>query len=158
MEIYILRHGIAEEGRAGFPDAERVLTDTGREKLQAVLGRAHAAGVKPSLILTSPYRRASQTARIAGHMLGCNQIAETEALQPGSTPGAAWQAIRDHRSQDSLLLAGHEPLLSSTVAFLLGVRELRLDFKKAGLVRIDLDSFSGNPHGVLKWMLTPGLV
>ena len=58
MEIYVLRHGIAEEPKAGAPDSARALTDTGRERLRAVLEHAHEAGVKPSLILTSPYRRA----------------------------------------------------------------------------------------------------
>ena len=70
MEIYILRHGIADEGKAGAPDSERALTDPGREKLRAVLEQAHAAGVGPSLILTSPYKRALQTAHMAGQILG----------------------------------------------------------------------------------------
>jgi len=37
MEIYVLRHGIAEEPKAGAPDSARALTDTGRERLRAVL-------------------------------------------------------------------------------------------------------------------------
>jgi len=34
MEIYLLRHGIAEDG---YPDPQRALTDEGREKLRKVL-------------------------------------------------------------------------------------------------------------------------
>lgn len=41
MEIYILRHGIAEDAGAGVPDSERALTDAGREKLRRVLDRAN---------------------------------------------------------------------------------------------------------------------
>ena len=153
-----MRHGIAEERAAGAPDAERALTDTGREKLRAVLERARAAGAKPSLILTSPYRRAQETARIAGHLLGCGQIVKCEALTPESSPESVWEAIRAYRREDSVLLAGHEPLLSATVAFLLGAPALRVDLKKAGLVCVEQESFSGTPRGVLKWMLTPRLV
>jgi len=158
MEIYILRHGIAEDAKAGMPDAERALTENGREKLHAVLEQAHEAGAKPSLILTSPYRRAAQTARIAGHILGCGKILETEVLTPSSTPKAVWEAICSRRREGALLLAGHEPLLGMTVGYLLGAPAMRVDLKKAALVRIDQEVLSGTPRGVLKWMLTPRLV
>jgi len=36
MEIYLLRHGIAEDGRPGLKDADRALTPDGREKLRLV--------------------------------------------------------------------------------------------------------------------------
>ncbi|MGA2136294.1 MAG: phosphohistidine phosphatase SixA [Bryobacteraceae bacterium] len=158
MEIYLLRHGIAEDAKAGVPDAERALTDAGREKLHAVLEQAQAAGARPTLILTSPYRRAMQTARIAGHVLGCNKIVETEALTPHATPKAVWEAICGGRREDALLLAGHEPLLGTAIGYLLGAPSLRVDVKKAALVRIDQEFFTGPPRGVLKWMLTPRLV
>jgi phosphohistidine phosphatase len=158
MEIYILRHGIAEEAKAGAPDAERALTGTGREKLRAVLERAREAGVKPSLILTSPYRRALQTAHMAGQVLGCNKIVESEILAPGAAPKAVWDAICARRREPALLIAGHEPLLGMTVGYLLGVPALHVDLKKAALVRIDQESFGGAPRGILKWMLTPRLV
>ena len=158
MEIYILRHGIAEEAKAGVPDAERALTDTGREKLRAVLEQARHGGLKPSLILTSPYRRALQTAHIAGQVLGCHKIVESEILVPGSAPKAVWDAICARRREPALLIAGHEPLLGMTVGYLLGVPALQVDLKKAALVRIDQESFGGAPRGILKWMLTPRLV
>jgi phosphohistidine phosphatase len=158
MEIYILRHGIAEEPRPGVPDPARPLTETGRQKLQRVLERARIADVKPALILTSPYRRAAETARIAGQVLGCDNIVESPVLEPGSKPEEIWNAIRENRRETAVLLAGHEPLLGLTVAYLLGVRALQVDLKKAALVRMDQESFSGAPHAVLKWMLTPRLV
>ncbi len=43
MEIYLLRHGIAEDGRTGQADGERALTSEGREKLRRVLKRAAGA-------------------------------------------------------------------------------------------------------------------
>lgn len=158
MEIYILRHGIAEEPKSGAPDADRALTDIGREKLRAVLEQAREAGVRPSLILTSPYKRAQQTAHMAGQVLRCNKITEAPVLVPGSSPKAVWEAVCAHRREPALLLAGHEPLLGMTVGYLLGVPALQVDLKKAALVRIDQESFSGAPRGVLKWMLTPRLV
>jgi len=157
MEIYILRHGIAEDAKKGMSDSERALTDAGREKLSAVLKRARAADVKPTLILTSPYRRAKQTAEMAGEALECDHIVESEALVPDSSPKAVWDDIRTKKREGAILLAGHEPLLSMTVGYLLGVPALQVDLKKGALVRIDQSSPTGTPHGVLKWMLIPRL-
>ena len=159
MEIYLLRHGIAEDRAASGRDADRRLTDEGRDKLRKVLERAHAAGVSPSLILTSPYRRALETAEIAARELGYSEkLMRTEALVPHSTPRNVWQELRQHRDETAVLLAGHEPLFSSTVAYLLGSTREMVDFRKAALVRIDVGSLGPEPYGVLQWMLTAGVV
>src|SRR5438105_3235943 len=110
MEIYVLRHGIAEDGQAGQPDAERMLTAEGKKKLRNVLRVAAKAGVAPSLILTSPYRRALQTAEIAAEVLDYKgDLLRTKALEPGSEPRAVWEEIRVHKDEASILVAGHEP-------------------------------------------------
>ena len=62
MHVYILRHGIAEDERPGVGDAERALTVDGRRKLRYVLKSVAEAGSRPSLIMTSPLKRAVQTA------------------------------------------------------------------------------------------------
>jgi hypothetical protein len=41
------------------------------------------------------------------------------------------------------------------VAYLLNAPSLRVEMKKAALVRIDLESLRAAPHGVLRWMLLP---
>ena len=69
MEIYLLRHGIAADAKPGQSDASRALTEEGREKLARVLGRAGKAGMSPSLILSSPLRRAIETAEVAAQTL-----------------------------------------------------------------------------------------
>ena len=54
MQIYLLRHGIAEDPQSGRPDSERALTSEGRDKLRRVLKRARTADLDPGLILSSP--------------------------------------------------------------------------------------------------------
>ena len=156
MEIYLLRHGIAETARPGQPDAERALTGEGRDKLRRVLQRARAAGLKPAAILSSPYRRAMETAAVAKEALGYGgEIERAEALVPNASPFDAWEEIRSHKSESSILVASHEPLMSSLAAFLLGSPALQVDMKKAALVRVDCDRLGPQPKGVLKWMITP---
>ena len=158
MEIYLFRHGIAEDGQAGNSDSERSLTPEGKKKLRAVLRVAADAGMRPSLILSSPYRRALQTAQIAAEVLKYDgEVVRTRTLEPSSHPDAAWDEIRVHKDEQQILLAGHEPLFSALTAYLLGCSGLQIDFKKGGLACIEIDRFTGAPHGVLKWYLTPKL-
>jgi len=158
MEIYILRHGIAEDGQAGHPDADRALTAEGKKKLRTVLRAAAKAGVAPTLILTSPYRRALQTAEIAAEVLDYKgDLLRTKALQPGSEPRAVWEEIRVHKDEANILLTGHEPLFSRLTAYLLASPNLAVDFKKGAMACVDLDRFPDEPHGALRWMLTPKL-
>jgi phosphohistidine phosphatase len=158
MQIYLLRHAIAENARPGQADAERALTNEGREKLRRVLKRAAAAGVAPDEILSSPLRRAVETADVAAELLGYQgQVVKTRALGLDASPYDAWEEIRTRKDQRAILLASHEPLMSNLVAFLLDSPALQVDMKKAALVRVDCDRFGPQPRGVLKWMLTPGV-
>jgi len=158
MEIYLLRHGIAEDRSASGSDADRRLTEEGRAKLRRVLERAHAAGVNPSLILSSPLRRAIETAEIAARELGYEgKILRAEALEPDSSPQKVWDEIRKHREEAAVLVAGHEPLFSSTVAWMLGATRDMVHFRKGALVRLDVESLGAAPAAVLEWMLIPKL-
>ena len=158
MKIYILRHGIAEEGHAGQPDSERALTPEGKKKLRNVLRTAAAAGIIPSLILTSPYRRALQTAQLAAEALNYKgDLLQIKALEPASSARAVWDEIRAHKDQPEILLSGHEPLFSGLTAFLLNCPNLQIDFKKGAIACVEIDRFAAEPHGVLKWLLTPKL-
>src|ERR1700682_1760403 len=112
MQMYILRHGIAEDAAPGGSDADRALTREGKEKLRRVLQCAHAAGVRPSLIMTSPLQRALETAELPAYTLTVKRhFTKTSTLSPRSSPQRVWTEVRGHAT-DHLLIAGHEPLLS----------------------------------------------
>src|SRR5579883_1178527 len=103
MQVLLLRHGIAEDGHAGQSDAERALTNEGRKKLRQVLQRAATAGVQPDLILSSPLKRALQTAEIAKRVLKYHgDILQTRVLAPGGSVEQVWEEIRLHRDQNSV--------------------------------------------------------
>ena len=158
MEVYLLRHGIAEERSESGKDSDRRLTDEGRAKLRGVLERAHAAEVRPTLILSSPLRRALETAEIAAHQLGYEgKIVRTPALAPESSPQNVWNTIREHGEQESILLAGHEPLFSAAMAHFLGSTRAMVQFRKGALARIDFHVLGSVPVGALQWMITAKL-
>jgi phosphohistidine phosphatase len=156
MEIYLLRHAAAEDAPPGMKDADRALTPEGREKLKRVLKRAKHVGVEPGVILSSPYRRALETAEMAAEVLGYKRkVVLTEALVPNASPHDVWQEIRSRKDEAAILLSSHEPLMSATVSLFLGNPAMLVDMKKSALVRLDCDRFGPEPRGILKWMLTP---
>jgi phosphohistidine phosphatase len=158
MEIYILRHGIAEPARPGQADASRRLTAEGKEKLLRILTCARKAGVAPDVLLASPYKRAIETAELAREILKVSMpIIEAKALTPMEAAERAWEEIRIHRDARQILLAGHEPQLSSLACYLIGAPGGRVEMKKGALARIDVESRGPRPSGVLVWLLTAKL-
>jgi phosphohistidine phosphatase len=158
MDVLLLRHGVAEDGKPGMDDSSRALTRDGRAKLRLLLEQVAAAKVVPSLILSSPLLRAVQTAEVAARVLGYrSDILQTRVLEPGSSPEAVWEEIRTHRDSSSLLLVGHNPLFSQTASFLLDSPHLQIDFKKGALLKVEFEGFPSRPRGILRWYLTPKL-
>ena len=156
MELYLMRHGIAEDGLAGESDSLRKLTREGREKVAAVVATARRGGMDPSLILSSPYLRAMQTARLVAERLGYEgKIVTSDTLVPHSSPEDVWRELRVYGDERSILLSSHEPLIGSTVGYLLNCPSLALEVKKASVICIELPQTRGVPRGVLQWMITP---
>jgi phosphohistidine phosphatase len=158
MQVYLLRHGAAEEDRSGLSDADRALTQDGRRKLRQTLQTASQADVRPTLILTSSLKRAVETAEIAQEVLGYKgELLRTEALLPGSSVEDVWDEIRVHANETAIVLVGHNPLFADLAGYLLGAPELHVDVKKGSLLRIDFESLSSQPKGILRWFLVAKL-
>lgn len=158
MDLYLLRHAIAEDGQLGQPDESRALTGEGIDKLKRVLAVAAAARVRPALILSSPYVRARQTAEIARERLGVARAIEfNTAFTPDADPVEAWNEIRNYREEPSLLIASHNPLCARLLPFLLNAPALSVDYKKAALAHVSLPAPGLQPRGTLEFFLSPKL-
>jgi phosphohistidine phosphatase len=124
--IWLLRHGDAEDGS---PDAERPLTDKGREQARAVGAALKALGVELDACLTSPKVRAADTARIACEPLGVEPQQEPK-LAGGPFDAQALAAGLG----DDVLLVGHDPDFSMAVHSLTGAQ---VRMKKGGLAGVE---------------------
>ncbi len=139
-------------------DADRQLTSEGKRKLRETLRILTNADVAPTLILSSPLVRAVQTAELARELLKTkNAVLLTKALSPNSTVEQVWEELRVHRDETELMLVGHEPLFSRLSAYLLGATDLKIDFKKGAVLRVDFDSFGHQPRGTLRWFFVSRL-
>jgi phosphohistidine phosphatase len=126
--IYLLRHGDAEDGEGDGDDAARRLTPKG-ERQARVAGRALAAlGAKIDACLASPRTRAAETARLA-----CEQL-EIEPEVAAELGGGDFDALTLAAGRGNILLVGHEPDFSATVARLTGAR---VKMRKGGLAIVD---------------------
>ena len=133
MELLIFRHGPAEPRGGDRPDADRALTHDGRTKTRlAAQGLARIVD-RPGVILTSPKRRARETACILGEFFDL-PIETADALaQEDPQP---IEKLLKTREEDAVAIVGHEPTLSRLAERLLGVppREGELELKKAAAI------------------------
>jgi phosphohistidine phosphatase SixA len=117
-------------------DAERPLTARGRERGDAVMARL-AKWARPTRLVSSPYRRAAETAELfRAHLDDPPALATTNALVPDAT-WEAWTAYlaAAHYGRDDVLVAfGHEPSIGEIAARHLGLPAGSVPFKKAGFV------------------------
>jgi len=156
MEIYILRHGIAvDRGTPGYKkDGDRPLTEDGVQKIRQVAEAMLAMELKFDLILSSPYVRAAETAKIVAGELD-EEVTFTEFLLPDGNPLELIREINDNKPQ-SVLLVGHEPDLSRLISLLIsGDSEAAIELKKGGLSKLTAEKLMFGPCATLHWLLTP---
>jgi phosphohistidine phosphatase len=140
MRLLIVRHAIAlPRDTPGVPDPERPLTPRGRRRFEdAAQGLARVLP-RPDALLTSPWKRARQTADILAAAFGRLEPKETPALAGGSVDALA-RELADYPEDATVALVGHEPWLSELLARLLGSsEEQRLEFKKGGVALVDVE-------------------
>jgi len=153
MQIYLLRHGQAGSAPPGMSDSDRRLTPEGEQQVRNVARRT-LKGLPHLTVLSSPYKRALQTAEIALSESGITaDIGTTSSLLPEASPSEAWAEVRAHRPNGPLLLTGHEPLFSALAAFLVGTPDLAIEFGTATMACIEIVESAARPHGVLKWLM-----
>lgn len=149
MHLYLVRHATAEERTDGLDSPDRALTDDGHREATLAARALAIMGIEPDLVLTSPYRRAIETARPIASVLDC-ELLEDRRLEPGFTP-AEFSALWDrHGDARSLILVGHEPDLSELTSYLTGAK---VRMPKGGIARIEATTVRGRCE--LNWLLRP---
>ena len=157
MELYLLRHAIAEEQSASQPDSERRLTREGARKMRRIAKGMKALGLKFDLILTSPFIRAKQTGEIAASALKLEKRLAVELTLAGDRkPRELIAALKKHRNAERVLLVGHEPHLSQLISVLIsGSERPAVAMKKASLCKLTVGELKYDRCAVLDWLLEP---
>lgn len=159
LELYLVRHGIAEERGEDWPDdSKRPLTSGGIAKLRKEARGLVALDVEIDQIITSPLVRTRQTADVLAEAFKNKPaINASDALAPAGTPAAVMQEITRHVRKGRIALVGHEPNLGELAAQLIGAKA-PLEFKKGGVCRIDFDMLPPKGLGALRWFVVPKML
>jgi phosphohistidine phosphatase len=159
MDLYVLRHGIAEERKAGVPDRGRKLTPRGVRRMRKIAAALYAMGARVERILTSPYERAQGTASIVGKELGAPVTVVTH-LRPNGDARRVIDALGGLRGgRGELMIVGHEPMLSQIVSVLLtGSGAAAVPLKKGGLCKLTVGDLRYGKCASLEWFVTPRLL
>lgn len=157
MIVYFLRHASAGQSKNDpAKDDKRALDEDGIEQC-GYIGRALAAlDVHVDAIVSSPLKRASQTASLVGNEMGHEGRLE---LDRALLPGATFQAFRDllnrYAKQEAILVVGHNPSMAEFLGKLIGDgAEASIDFKKGAVAKVEVD----RKMAALHWCLTPKVV
>jgi phosphohistidine phosphatase len=137
--LYLLRH--ADADTPAPTDDARPLSDKGHAQAIRVARFCEAHDMQVALVLSSPLRRAHETAQPVAEALRA-ELVIAPWLASGMQPQAAFEELRAYRAQESVMLVGHEPDFSQLAAYLLGLpTNNAIHIRKASLALLELDIF-----------------
>lgn len=153
MMLYLIRHAKAEEKGAKKPDEERKLTPKGKSTALNKAKKLRKKLKEVSLILTSPYPRALETAEIfAGVLSNKGLIKQDKALTAKATAADILEHLQSQKINGPILLIGHEPWMTQLASLLIAkTASCRIRLKKTGLIAIDVTRWE--PGGGELWEL-----
>jgi phosphohistidine phosphatase len=116
------------------------------------------SGLKAKQIVTSPLRRARETAEIVAQTLKIPLLEEWDELMPDGDRDSLYRKLARIERGSGVVLVGHEPYLTSMIGELVGAPAARLILKKGGLAKVRITSFAPLVNGELRWLLTPKMM
>jgi phosphohistidine phosphatase len=162
MLLLLNRHAHAgNRDPAQWPDdRDRPLTDKGR-KVQAEVGRwLRKRDLVPTLVVTSPWIRAAQTAEILVETARVGQPpAPCEPLARDPDLIRLQECVGNQPDNAVVAMVGHSPWMEELASLLLGgsTASLRIDFPKSGVMGIQLERLEPGA-GELQFFVRPKLV
>ena len=138
MLLYLLRHADAET--IAENDDARPLSEKGRAQAEKVGRFCTERHLKITALLTSPLRRALETAQLANRHLRA-EMAVVGWLASGMRAAGAVVELQAYSDEEAVMLVGHEPDFSALAAHLLGLpvgESLRI--RKGSLTLLEMDA------------------
>jgi phosphohistidine phosphatase len=158
MLLLLVRHADAgDRDPAQWPDdRDRPLTDKGRKVQRRVSKALQRFDLVPTLVVTSPWTRAAQTAQVMAETLGLGPPVPCEPLATDPDLVRLADYVGEQGSEARVALVGHSPWIEELAAILLGgtAVTVRIDFPKSGVMGIDLPELAPGA-GELQFFLRP---
>src|ERR1700726_1193311 len=158
MIVYFLRHANAGKPLADLKkDEKRALDKEGIEQCGTV-GRALAAlDVQVDVIISSPLKRAAQTASLVGNEMGHEGKLQLEdALRPTATFADFRKMLDKYARHDAIMVVGHNPTLSEFLGRAISESgcEATVELKKGAVARVEMSRNAAS----MAWCVTPKIL
>ena len=154
MNLYLMRHANAGLSR-GNPvlDAKRALIKEGKEQCMLMARVLSALKVQVDVIVSSPLKRALQTAQFVGTELGYESKVEIHpALGLNADYAAFQQMLTGYVDREGVLVVGHNPNLFQFLGRMItGNGGAAIRMRKGSIARVDMDR---HPP-LLRWLVDP---
>lgn len=162
MDIYVLRHGDANADEKNLvDDSKRILSETGVKEIENASRFFSEFEIKFDYIFSSPLKRAKQTTEIIAKSQKKSHVVELAELKPEGSVDDLCQRLAKQREGSTILVVGHNPLLSDFVDYMISSAERatsNLSLKTGGIARIKTTSLQPKLKGQLEWFLSPKLI
>ena len=154
MNLYLMRHANAGLSRVNpLLDNKRGLIKEGKDQCMLMARVLSALKVQVDVIVSSPLKRALQTAQFVGTELGYDAKVEiSAALGLDAGYPAFLDLLAKYADREGVLMVGHNPNLFQFLGRLVtGNGGANLRMRKASIARVDLDRHPPQ----MQWLLDP---
>lgn len=154
MNVYLMRHANAGLRRDNpLLDAKRGLIKEGKDQCMLMARVLGALRVQIDVVISSPLKRALQTAQFVGTELGYDAKVEiSTALLPDGDYHEFQEMITDHADHDGILVVGHNPSMFQFLGKMItGNGGAAIRMRKASIANVDMDHHPPR----LQWLLDP---
>jgi phosphohistidine phosphatase len=158
MFLYFLRHASAGQRMSDAKKDEKRGLDKDGIGQCGYIGRALASmGVQVDVMISSPLKRATQTASLVGNEMGHEgKLLVENALRPEATFTDFQKMLEKYARQDSIMVVGHNPNLREFLGRIIADNgcEAVVDMKKGAVAKVELRRNAGS----LSWCITPRIL
>jgi len=142
MNIYLIRHGEAEQTSDSKPHEERSLTAEGIEIIKTSLEIWEKFIYNFDIVLTSPLKRAKQTAQIIQNVFNAefDVVEEISLLNGGLSEDLV--SIASSLNMDDVAMIGHQPDIGNHLSAMIGTNLSNFRIQPGTIAKV---SFSEKP-------------
>lgn len=155
MIIYFVRHASAGEHLNNPKKDEKRPLDADGIQQCGIVGRALAAlNVQPDVMVSSPLKRATQTASLIGNEIGYEAKLQLEpAMRPEASITEFRRMLEKYAKHEAIMVVGHNPSITEFMAKIIAKAgcEAQIEFKKGAVARVETDRRAAT----LNWFFTP---
>lgn len=151
MIIYFLRHASAGKSLLNAKkDAQRGLDEEGILQARYVGRLLAMMDVQVDQIVSSPLKRARQTASLVANELAYESALQLDdALRPEAEFEKFQSMLARYRKYEAIIVVGHNPSLAEFLSKSISA-DAQIEFKKGAVAKVEM---SGR-EGALQWLVT----